>query len=703
MDTRISARHFATASFILLVASALCSQAQQAPGAPGSKPFWTNGNKAGLGTSVAANSKVWFTLGEDGALNEVYYPAVDSANTRTLELIITDGKSFAELESRDTDHAVEVPDPAALVFTQVNKSRSGRYEIRKTYITDPGHNTALIQIQMKVLKPGPLRVFAYFDPALKNSGLHDSGSRSGKVLLDTKGSVACALAASPGFVSVSTGYRGSSDGWDELEHGFKLVHHYVAAPDGNVAQIAELPGTLLHGKPVTIALGFAATAEQAMAETNASLRKGFAPIRAEYETGWHQYVSTLKPVEARYRRQYQISAMVLKAHEDKTRPGAIAASLTIPWGNDVDASKEDVGGYHLVWARDLYEVATAFLAMGDRAAAERALNYLFETQQKPDGSFPQNSWLDGRPYWPSLQMDEVSYPSILAWQLGKTDKATFEKHVKPAANFVVSHGPATPQERWEEEGGYSPSTIAAEIAGLICAADIARVNGDEQSRAQWTAVADEWAKKLPQWTVTHTGKYADQYYIRIAQKGDPETGGPIAIHNGGGTWDEREIVDAGFLELVRLGIVPPDDPLVVKSLAVVDKVIRVDTPNGATWYRYNHDGYGEKDDGKGYDGTGIGRLWILFAGERGEYELANGGNAHPYLETMQKMANAGGMLAEQVWDRSDSPRPWLKFGQGTGSATPLAWTNAQFIRLAIAIQEGKLPETPAVVRAHFQK
>jgi glucan 1,4-alpha-glucosidase len=703
MDPRAIARRFATAFFILLLASALLSQAQQAPGAPGSKPSWTNGNKAGLGTSATANSKVWFTLGEDGTLNEVYYPAIDSANTRSLELIVTDGKSFAELESRDTDHAVEVPDPAALVFTQVNKSHSGRYEIRKTYITDPGHNTVLIHIQMKVLKPGPLRVFAYFDPALKNSGLHDSGSRSGKVLLDTKGSVACALAASPGFVSVSTGYMGSSDGWDELEHGFKLVHHYAAAPDGNVAQIAELPEALLQGKPVTIALGFAATPGQAMAEANASLRKGFAAIRAEYEAGWHQYVSTLKPVEARYRRQYQISAMVLKAHEDKTRPGAIAASLTIPWGNDVDASKEDVGGYHLVWARDLYEVATAFLAMGDRAAAERALNYLFDTQQKPDGSFPQNSWLDGRPYWPSLQMDEVSYPSILAWQLGKTDKATFEKHVKPAANFVVSHGPATPQERWEEEAGYSPSTIAAEIAGLICAADIARVNGDEQSRAQWTALADEWAKKLPQWTVTHTGKYADQYYIRIAQKGDPETGGLIAIHNGGGTWDEREIVDAGFLELVRLGIAAPDDPLIVKSLAVVDKVIKVDTPNGATWYRYNHDGYGEKADGKGYDGTGIGRGWILFAGERGEYELANGRDAHPYLETMQKMANAGGMLAEQVWDRPVSPRPWLKFGQGTGSATPLAWTNAQFIRLAIAIQEGKLPETPAVVRAHFQK
>jgi glucoamylase len=684
-------------------------QAQQAaasaaPGAPGAKPTWTNGNKVGVGTSTTPTSKVWFTLGQNGALNEVYYPAIDSANTRTLELVVTDGKSFAEMESQDTDHAVEVPDPASLTFTQINTSKSGRYQVRKTYVTDPAQNTVLVLLQLKVLKGGPLTAFVYFDPALKNSGLHDNGSARGQVLLDSKAdNIACSLASSPAFVSVSTGYVDSSDGWAELKSGYKLTQHYASAPDGNVAQIAELPPSFAQGKPVTLALGFGANSDEALAASQASLKKGFAAARTEYEQGWHQYVATLKQPEPRYRKQYQISAMVLKAHEDKTHLGAIAASLTIPWGNDVDASKEDVGGYHLVWARDLYEVATAFLAIGDRAAAERALNYLFETQQKPDGSFPQNSWLDGKPYWPSLQMDEVAYPSILAWQLGKTDKTTFEKHIKPAADFVVAHGPATPQERWEEETGYSPSTIAAEVAGLICAADIARMNGDEASRSKWIATADEWIAKLPQWTVTRTGKYADQYYIRIAQKGQPDKGEPLEINNGGGTWDEREIVDAGFLELVRLGIMAPTDSLVVKSLAVVDKVIKVDTPNGPAWYRYNHDGYGEKADGKGYDGTGIGRLWIMFAGERGEYELASGRDAHMYLDTMQKMANAGGMLAEQVWDRPESPRPWLKFGQGTGSATPLAWTNAQFVRLAIAIKEGKLPELPVVVRAHFQK
>jgi glucoamylase len=690
-----------TFAFFVLVA-AFSLSAQQAPGGPGAKPTWTNGNKVGVGTAVTENSKVWFTLGGNGTLNEVYYPAIDSANTRTLELIVTDGKSFAELESQDTDHKVEVPDPAALVFTQINTSRSGRYEIRKTYVTDPSHNTVLIRMQMKVIKGGPLTAFVYFDPALRNSGLHDNGSARGKVLLDTKGEIACALAASPAFVSLSSGYVDSSDGWAELKKDYKLIHHYTTAPDGNVAQIGELPRSFTQGQPVTIALSFGANADEAIADAQSSLKKDFTSVRSEYERGWNRYVATLKPVDAAYRRQYQISAMVLKAHEDKTHAGAIAASLTIPWGNDVDASQEGVGGYHLVWARDLYEVATAFLAMGDRAAAERSLNYLFTTQQKADGSFPQNSWLDGKPYWPSLQLDEVAYPGILAWQLGKTDKETFEKHIKPAADFVVAHGPATPQERWEEKSGYSPSTIAAEIASLICSADIARMNGDESSRAHWTQVADDWAKKLPQWTVTHTGKYADEYYIRIAQKGEADIGGPIDAGNGSGIWDEREIVDAGFLELVRLGIVAPQDPVILKSLKVVDKVIKVDTPNGSGWYRYDHDGYGEKPDGHGYDGTGIGRLWIFFAGERGEYELASGHDARSYLDIMQKMANAGGMLGEQVWDRPDSPKSWLQFGQGTGSATPLAWTNAQFIRLAIAIHDGKLPELPAVVQAHFK-
>jgi enterochelin esterase-like enzyme len=403
-----------------------------------------------------------------------------------------------------------------------------------------------------------------------------------------------------------------------------------------------------------------------------------------------------------------MAAMILRAHEDKTYRGANIASLSVPWGGGATADEPNVGGYHLVWSRDLYNVATAFHALGDKASADRALDYLFRVQQKADGSFPQNSWLDGRPFWGSLQLDEVSYPLVLAYQLGRTDNETYVKHVRPAADFIVKHGPFTPQERWEEKSGYSPSTIAAEIAGLTCAAEIARRNNDDASAAIYTAAADDFARNVERWTVTTTGKHGDgNYYLRLSYNEDPDDGQPFDMGNGGGAFDEREIVDAGFLELVRLGVRSPQDPLVAKSLEVIDKVIKVETPNGATFYRYNHDGYGELDDGRNwnFDGkyTGKGRLWALLAGERGQYELALGRDADAArrLDAMAGFANAGGMIPEQVWDTAASPRPEFKFGEGTGSATPLAWSMAQFIRLATNIQEGRNLDTPDLVAARY--
>lgn len=692
-------------TILLLLFTVVTSGAAQeriAPGALGEKPTWTNGNKQGIGTSDTIESKVWFTIG-NASLNEVYYPTIDKANTRTLELIITDGKTFAEIESRDTNSKVEVVTPDALVFRQINTSRTGRYKVTKTYATDPARSVVLIEVRIDALNPRSLQAFVFYDPSINNGGLHDTGYSVSQALIAADGGIATALVSNPAFLRTSSGFAGTSDGWSDLRNDFTLDHLYARAVDGNVAQIGELPlgcGT----SSFTLALGFGSEGSEALAAARLSLQKGFSQTAAEYSKGWKDYLSTLKPVDAEFRDQYQMSAMVLKAHEDKTYRGAGAASLTIPWGDEADASEPSVGGYHLVWARDLYQVATAFYAMGDKESADRALNYLFTVQQKADGSFPQNSWLDGRPYWPSLQMDEVSYPIILAYQFGRTDSETYLRHVKPAANFIVNHGPATPQERWEEEGGYSPSTIAAEIAGLVCAADIARRNYDEPSSLLWLAAADDWVRKLESWTVTTTGKLGRRYFLRIAQQGTPDTGEPIEINNGGGTYDEREIVDAGFLELVRLGIRGPQDALIRQSLEVVDKVIKVDTPSGPSWYRYNHDGYGEKPDGKGYNGTGVGRLWILLTGERGEYVLAAGEDPKPYLRAMQGMANDGRMLAEQVWDRTETPsNTQLRFGKGTGSATPLAWTNAQFIRLAISAQENHLVETPTVVSERYAR
>jgi glucoamylase len=689
-------------ALFLLACSSLFA-ADLAPGAPGAMAHWTNGNKQGVGTANTLASKVWFTLGSDGALNEVYYPTVDKANTRLLEFAVTDGKSWLETESEDTTHTVDVPDSEVLSFRQVNTSKSGHYRITKTYITDPDRDTLLIQVRFQKLKSGPMQLYVVYDPSINNSGMHDTGYTLDGMLVAADGGAASALASSLQFTKMTSGYLGRSDGLTELRKQFALKNLYDRAQDGNVVQVAELPSTATHDAGFTVALAFGTEGEVAVENARKSLERGYERCYAEYAKGWRDWIGSLKQVDPKYRDQYQIAAMVMKAHEDKTYRGAGAASLTIPWGDEIDADQPSVGGYHLVWARDLYEVATAFYAMGDKEAADRALNYLFNVQQKPDGSFPQNSWLDGRPFWGSLQLDEVAYPLILALQLGRTDPQTYEKHVKPAANFLLAKGPATPQERWEEQEGYSPSTIAAEIAGLICAAQVARMNHDDASRTAWLKTADDWSSKLETWTVTTTGKYADRYYLRLSQHGQPDAGEKIVIANQGGTWDERDIVDAGFLELVRLGIRRPDDPLIRTSLEVVDKQIKVDTPNGAVWYRYNHDGYGEQENGKGYNEVGTGRLWVLLAGERGEYAVAAGLDPTPYLDAMEKMANGGHMLGEQVWDRKDSPASHLRFGEGTGSATPLNWTCAQFVRLAVAAQEKKIPEMPSAVFEHFQK
>ncbi|MDT5156247.1 MAG: glucoamylase [Acidobacteriota bacterium] len=673
-----------------------------APGAPGLDAQWTNAGKEAVGTSNTVESKVWFTL-RGGVLDEVYYPTVDVANTRTLQFIVT-GCRNTSVEGEGATNRIEVLDTQSLSFRQTSETNA--YTITKTYTTDPERPVVLIDVEFKGRCRALQRLYVYYDPSLNNSGMHDSAWTEGGALLASDADKASALVSSTGFDETTNGYFGTSDKLDDLlKRGF-LTEHYARAADGNVVQIGEVSGA---GK-FTLALAFGREPAEALKNARLSLAKGFAKVRAEYEAGWHDYVKTLRHVDAKYQAQYDMAALVLKAHEDKTFRGAMIASLSIPWGGGSNANEPNVGGYHLVWARDLYQVATAFYAVGDKASADRALDYLFRVQQKADGSFPQNSWLDGRPFWGSLQLDEVSFPLVLAYQLGRTDNETYVKHVRPAADFIVKNGPFTPQERWEEKSGYSPSTIAAEIAGLTCAAEIARRNGDDASAVVYIAAADDFARNVERWTATTTGTYGDKnYYLRLSFNDDPDDGAPFNVGNGGGEYDEREIVDAGFLELVRLGIRPPQDPLIAKSVAVIDQVIKVDTPVGASFYRYNHDGYGEMDDGRewNWDGkyTGKGRLWALLAGERGEYELALGRKteAARRLDALAGFANEGRMIPEQVWDRPESPRPDFKFGEGTGSATPLAWSMAQFVRLATNLQEGRNIDTPDIVAARYAK
>jgi glucoamylase len=398
-----------------------------------------------------------------------------------------------------------------------------------------------------------------------------------------------------------------------------------------------------------------------------------------------------------------MAAMVLKALEDKTNRGASIASPSSPWGGGANANEPTVTGYHAVWARDLYHVATAFDAMGDRVTANRLLEYLFKVQQKRDGSFPQNSWVNGRPIGNGVQMDQVGLPLVLAYQLGRTDRQTWLRYIKRAADFIVRRGPRTDQDRWEEKPGYSPSTIAAEIAGLVCAAEIARLNGDRTTANTYLQTADNWAENVDRWTATATGFTGRPHYIRISENQDPNDGAKMAINSSSLSVDERRIIDAGFLELVRLGVKNPRDPLIVDSLTLVDQMVSVKTPVGEAWYRYNHDAYGETPEGGKYDArTGVGRLWTLLTGERGEYEIAAGDieSARKRLDTMAGFANDGLMIPEQVWDLKTGA---FRFGAGTGSATPLAWSMAQFIRLAMNIKHGRNLETPRIVATRYAR
>ncbi len=686
---------FILIAFVFLVCcTALFGQAV-APGTPGRDAHWPSAAKNGFGTSNTLASKVWFTL-NNGVLTEVFYPTLDAPNVQSLQFVFVSADGTrVESEAEDMEHELEVLDPAALTFRQISKAKRRDYSITKTYVTDPERSSILIDVQFhSVAKPLCFcRLYLYYDPSLNNSGRHDSGWTDGDWLVASDGDKTSALTITKYKLDDAiSGYLGTSDGLTQLRRSGS-INPYNRAEKGNVVQMARIRfplGLPRSAERFTVVLSFGRNQGEAISNGQASVRKDFELARAEYARGWHAYVKALPRITEKYQPQFNM-----------------VASPSNPWGGGANANEATISGYHAVWSRDLYQVATAFLALGDRATANRALDYLFKVQQKPDGSFPQNSWVDGRPIGGGLQMDQVALPLVLAYQLQRTDRQTWLKHIRPAADFIVRQGPATEQERWEEKRGYSPSTIAAEIAGLVCAARVAALNSDKPSGDRYLQRADEWVQRLESWTATSNGPLTrGSYFLRITEDPDPNDGDKIEINSGGGVYDERDIVDAGYLELVRLGIKPANDPLIVRTLTVIDRLIKVETPNGSGWYRYNHDAYGERADGGNYDGrTGGGRLWALLTGERGQYDLALGNTtaAQKRLDALLSFANDGLMIPEQVWDRAESPRKELRFGEGTGSATPLAWSMAQFIRLALNIKNGHNSETPQVVADRYLK
>lgn len=679
-------------------------------GRPGIEPRWTGSEKDAVGTAYSASSRVWYTLAS-GIVNEVYYPTIDRPQIRDLQYLVTDGETFFHEEKRHLTSKLEYLSHHALGFRLTNSDPDGRYGIIKEVIGDPHQDTVLVHtcLEGEGHFLSKLKLYALLAPHIEVGGWGNNGyvtEVAGQtILVAYKKGTWLALGATVPFAKRSCGYVGASDGWTDLAHDFTMDWEFGCATDGNIALTAELD--LSKRRDFTLGLAFGDSFHNAVTTLLQSLEVPFDHQRQRFAEQWHRACNHILPLEKAAGdggRLYHASHSLLLAHEDKQYQGAMIASLSIPWG-DVKGD-DDIGGYHLVWTRDMCNSATGLLAAGNLETARRALVYLAATQHA-QGGFYQNFWINGEPHWRGIQLDEVAFPIMLAWRLHVAGALrNFDPYamVLRAARYLIKEGPATQQERWEENSGYSPSTLASNIAALTCAALFARERGDQTTAQFIQGYADFLECHVEAWTVTTEGTVVPgfgRHFIRIhpVDPGDPHADenpnhGLLSLRNRppGSPVDfpAKDIVDAGFLELVRYGVRKPGDVLVEDSLRVIDATLKVETPFGPCWRRYNHDGYGQREDGGPYQGSGKGRAWPLLTGERGHYELAAGRDVRCYLHAMEAFANSAALLPEQVWDEVAVPNAHMRFGRPTGAAMPLMWAHAEYVKLLRSVIDGQV-------------
>jgi glucoamylase len=695
----------------------LMSGPSQAPGWPGGRARWTSSAKSGVGTALGAGGRVWFTVSH-GILNEVYYPRVDQACTRDMGFIVTDGRGFFSEEKRHTAHEIAALADGVPAFRLTNACPEGRYRIGKEILVDPRREVVLQRVHFMALD-GPVTnygLYALLAPHLGNRGGGNTawvGEFKGMpMLFAERDGTALALACSTPWAKGSAGFVGVSDGWRDLSAHNQMEWSYDRAENGNVALTGQIDLATSNGSFV-LALGFGRTFSEAAHRAAASLWDGFDQAAAEYCRAWGDWQRTLRPVQRPAPGRgdiYPVSTAVLRTHESERFPGGIIASLSIPWGFSKDDG--DLGGYHLVWPRDLVESAAGLIAAGACEDAIRVLRYLAVTQEA-DGHWPQNMWLDGAPYWSGIQMDETGLPIVLvdlAKRQGVVDRgglALLWPMVRRAAGFLVRNGPVTQQDRWELDPGYSPFTLAVEVAALLCAADLAEAD-EPRVAAYLRETADAWNSAIERWTYVTDTELArevgvDGYYVRIAppERADAASpaGGFVPIKNRPieqNCGPAAHIVSPDALALVRFGLRAAGDRRIVNTVKVIDALLKVETPQGPVWRRYNGDRYGEHDDGAPFDGDGKGRPWPLLTGERAHYELAAGrrGEAESLRDALASFANEGGLLPEQVWDAADIPKRELFFGRPSGSAMPLVWAHAEYVKLCRSLADGRVFDTP---------
>jgi glucoamylase len=685
---------------------------EQAPGAPGISLNWCQGAKQLVGTSLGP-ARVWFTVGR-GILNEVYYPRIDIPQLRDLGFIVADDAGFwVELKAID-DCTVETPAagiPAARIV-----HHHPRFTLIQRLVPEPNRDVLLLQVSLE--GDPTLRPYLLLNPHLGATGagnlaeLAEHGGR--RVLLAEQGPFSLALAAvddhqCDALGVASAGIVGVSDAWQDFHQNGRMTWHYRRAGPGYVALCAGLP------RQATLGLGFGTSGKAAATLAISALLQPFALIWEQHCRHWQNWLGDCGLPAAAVARegfpdtlteQLHTSAMVLRSHQDQTFRGAMVASLSVPWGEQV----QERPGYHLVWPRDLVECAGALLALGAEVEAREILRYLIATQ-RPDGSWYQNQWLGGKPFWIGVQLDQIAFPVLLAGTLAELDALDgieVKEMVRRALGFLVRKGPVSPQDRWEENPGVNAFTLAVCIAGLVAGARFL----DASAEGFVLELADYWNARLEDWTAVRDTELARRhevpgYYIRIAPPEalvDPAALSrvmPVRNRFPDPGLSATDQIGVDFLQLVRFGLRRPDDPLVRGTLTLVDRTLRVELPQGPCWYRYTGDGYGEQDDGGPYVGTGRGRLWPLLTGERGHYELAAGRDAMPYLAAMAAMAGPAGMLPEQVWDRDAIPGKGLYPGGPNGSAMPLAWAHAEYVKLAYSILNGRPIDRPEPLWARY--
>jgi len=756
---------------------AAAQPAVAAPGGPGTMSFFDLARKDCLGTARDSTSKVWYTVA-GGVLSDVYEPTIDNTNVATLQYIVTDGSAFTDLQTRDMTYTVTA-DPSGMACTVTATSASHGYRLVTTYITDPARDTVLMDTRIEAV-PGSgtnvshLRLYARVDAHVNGDGgggASNAGGNTGVIDTSTGSPVPVvfstntvtqaanrsyavptymALRASSPSAAASVGYAGTaSDGLAQLDATHTLTS-YDSAPDGHITATEDV--TPRRGHEVQLALGFGRTQAQAVGTAGASMARPFGQTEQDYLSGWARYDAGLRRPPSSFpglsraqaadlQRRYYLSANVIKSSEDKTFPGAIVASLASPWGQAVAAGTAVngkpvyYGSYREVFSRDLYEAFTGLLTDGDIATARAATLFLLDKQQLANGQLPRNSLVNGEsaPDTGGNQLDETAYPILMALQSGLAgDTALWQQHIRPAADFLVANGPSFGSERWEEQSGFSPSTIAAEIAGLTAASVIAARHGDTARAQLYQATADDFQRNIKTWDVTTSGPDGPRYFIRLSKAGDPNAPITYNLGNGGPTVDQRAVIDGGFQELVRLGEMPVSDPDIQASLGVEDKQISVPGPSGTGYYRYgtsaaagSADGYGDcfqpsqtscTTPGEPWPTTdvGTGHLWPVLSGERAESDIAEGNltGASVLLEAMAQFSSGVGLVPEQAWEDpdlaaspfgSDPTTASIGFtdGKAAGSASPLTWAQAQELRLILAVGAGRTLETPAVTRRRY--